>query len=55
MVCRKYGYRRLFTQNLQGKSRVWKMTYLDDDGRIVRAAKTGLDEDDRVFYIPGEP
>jgi len=32
-------------------ARVWKMTYLDDDTRIVRAGRTGKAEDDVVFYM----
>ena len=35
----------------EGTSRTWKMTYLDDDTRIVRAGKTGREEDDWVFYM----
>lgn len=34
-----------------GTARTWKMTYLDDDTRIVRAGKTGRDEDDWIFYM----
>lgn len=42
----------LFTQKFkEGTSRTWKMTYLDDDTRIVRAGKTGRGEDDWVFYM----
>ncbi|KAL9190392.1 hypothetical protein ACHAXT_007603 [Thalassiosira profunda] len=42
----------LFTQQFQaGTSRTWKMTYLDDTTRIVRAGKTGRGEDDWVFYM----
>lgn len=32
-------------------ARVWKMTYLDDDTRIVRAGRTGNTNDDVVFYM----
>jgi len=32
-------------------ARVWKMSYLDDDTRIVRAGRTGKAEDDVVFYM----
>lgn len=32
-------------------ARVWKMSYLDDDTRIVRAGRTGKSEDDVVFYM----
>ena len=42
----------LFTQQFKaGTSRTWKMTYLDDDTRIVRAGKTGRGEDDWIFYM----
>ena len=42
----------LFTQNFKaGTARTWKMTYLDDDTRIVRAGKTGRPDDDVIFYM----
>ena len=42
----------IFTQQFKaGTSRTWKMTYLDDDTRIVRAGKTGRGEDDWIFYM----
>ncbi len=42
----------LFTQQFKkGTSRTWKMTYLDDDTRIVRAGKTGRGQDDWIFYM----
>lgn len=42
----------IFTQQFKaGTSRTWKMTYLDDDTRIVRAGKTGREEDDWIFYM----
>mmetsp|Transcript_28499 Transcript_28499/g.59927 ORF Transcript_28499/g.59927 Transcript_28499/m.59927 type:complete len:308 (-) Transcript_28499:135-1058(-) len=42
----------LFTQQFKaGTSRTWKMTYLDDETRIVKAGKTGREEDDWVFYM----
>ena len=42
----------LFNQQFKvGTSRTWKMTYLDDDTRIVRAGKTGRGEDDWIFYM----
>ena len=42
----------IFTQNFQkGTARTWKMTYLDEDTRIVRAGKTGRGEDDWIFYM----
>ena len=44
----------IISQNLSGKSRIWKMSYLDDHTRIVRAGRTGLDKDDMVFYMSRE-
>lgn len=41
-------FTRVFDKNT---SRTWKMTYLDDDTRIVRAGKTGRGDDDYVFYM----
>lgn len=42
----------LFTQQFkEGTARTWKMTYLDDDTRVVRAGKTGREEDDVLFYM----
>ena len=35
----------------EGTSRIWKMTYLDDTTRIVRAGRTGNSKDDVVFYM----
>lgn len=42
----------LFTQQFKaGTSRTWRMSYLDNDTRIVRAGKTGRGEDDWIFYM----
>ena len=42
----------LFQQTFpEDTARVWKMTYLDDDTRIVRAGRTGNAKDDVVFYM----
>ncbi|KAL7553502.1 hypothetical protein ACHAWF_016777, partial [Thalassiosira exigua] len=42
----------LFTQRFkEGTSRTWKMTYLDDETRVVRAGKTGRGEDNWLFYM----
>ncbi|EJK68322.1 hypothetical protein THAOC_10509 [Thalassiosira oceanica] len=42
----------LFTQKFKaGTARTWKMTYLDDETRIVRAGKTGRPDDDVIFYM----
>jgi len=44
--------RPLFKQQFSaGTSRTWRMSYLDDDTRIVRAGKTGRGEDDWIFYM----
>ncbi|KAL3781014.1 hypothetical protein HJC23_007910 [Cyclotella cryptica] len=42
----------IFTQQFkQGTARTWKMTFLDDSTRVVRAGKTGKEEDDWLFYM----
>jgi len=42
----------IFTQRFEaGTSRTWRMSYLDDDTRIVRAGRTGRGEDDWIFYM----
>lgn len=41
----------LVQQTFENTSRVWKMSYLDDDTRIVRAGRTGKDEDNMVFFM----
>mmetsp|Transcript_39737 Transcript_39737/g.69880 ORF Transcript_39737/g.69880 Transcript_39737/m.69880 type:complete len:296 (-) Transcript_39737:78-965(-) len=42
----------IFTQQFKaGTARTWRMSYLDDDTRIVRAGKTGRGEDDWIFYM----
>lgn len=42
------------TKKFDDTARVWKMTYIDDDTRIVRAGRTGKSEDDVVFYMTRE-
>jgi len=44
----------IFRKEFVETSRVWKMTYLDDETRIVRAGSTGSDKDDFVFYMARE-
>ena len=39
---------KTFTTQTQ---RIWRTTYLDDDTRIVRAGRTGLRDDEMVFYM----
>lgn len=42
----------LFTQQFkESTARTWKMTYLADNTRIVRAGKTGREDDDLLFYM----
>ena len=42
----------IFTKKFNNNtSRTWKMTYLDDETRIVRAGRTGRGDDDYVFYM----
>jgi len=42
----------VFTQQFkEGTARTWKMTYLDDNTRVVRAGKTGKEDDDWLFYM----
>ena len=41
----------LVRKEFENTSRVWKMTYVDDETRIVRAGRTGRSEDDVVFYM----
>ncbi len=42
----------IFTKTFdKNTTRTWKMTYLDDETRIVRAGKTGRGDDDYVFYM----
>lgn len=44
----------LIKKEFDGTSRIWKMTYLDEETRIVRAGRTGKDEDNMVFYMSRE-
>lgn len=45
----------LFTKEFEANtSRVWRTTYLKDDVRIVRAGKTGRQEDEVIFYTKRE-
>lgn len=41
-------FTKIFDKNT---SRTWKMTYLDDETRIVRAGRTGRGNDTCVFYM----
>lgn len=44
----------IVTKQFENTSRVWRMSYLDDDVRIVRAGRTGKSKDDVVFYMTKE-
>jgi len=44
----------LLRKRFQDTTRVWKVTYLDADTRIMRAGRTGAPEDDFVFYMQRE-
>lgn len=44
----------IFEKIFEDTARVWKMTYVDESTRIVRAGRTGESEDDVVFYMSRE-
>jgi len=44
----------IVSKEFENTSRVWRMSYLDDEVRIVRAGRTGKGEDDFVFYMTRE-
>lgn len=44
----------LITKEFENTSRIWKMSYLDDDTRVVRAGRTGKDKDNMLFYMSRE-
>ena len=44
----------IVTKQFENTSRIWRMSYLDSDTRIVRAGRTGKEEDDFVFYMTKE-
>eukprot|EP00536_Pseudo-nitzschia_multiseries_P008992 jgi/Psemu1/306220/fgenesh1_kg.241_\ len=55
LTIKLFGYTLLQKSFDEGTSRVWKMSYLDGDGtRIVRAGRTGKDEDAMLFYMKRE-
>jgi len=41
----------IFQKKFEDTARIWKMTYLDDETRVVRAGATGAGDDDFVFYM----
>lgn len=38
-------------KDFEDTARIWKMSYVDSETRIVRAGRTGKAEDDMVFYM----
>jgi hypothetical protein len=44
----------LFTKIFDGVERVWRTTYVDDETRIVRAGRTGREDDEMFFYMTRE-
>mmetsp|Transcript_26596 Transcript_26596/g.30933 ORF Transcript_26596/g.30933 Transcript_26596/m.30933 type:complete len:304 (+) Transcript_26596:68-979(+) len=41
----------IVTKKFENTFRIWKMSYLDEETRIVRAGRTGKDIDNMVFYM----
>jgi len=55
LTIKLFGFKVLEKSFDEGTSRVWKMSYLDQDGtRVVRAGRTGKDEDAMLFYMTKE-
>lgn len=46
-----FGNQLISKEFPEGVSRIWRTTYLDEVTRIVRAGRTGLPEDEYVFYM----
>ena len=46
-----FGFQIFSMKFNEGTSRVWKMSYLDEATRVVRAGRTGRDEDAWLFYM----
>ena len=44
----------IMKQTFQNVQRVWRTTYVDAETRIVRAGRTGRQEDEMVFYMTRE-
>lgn len=44
----------LFTQEFDNTQRIWRTTYVDDETRIVRAGRTGRQDDEMTFYMTRE-
>ena len=41
----------LFSKRFEDVTRIWKFTYLDEHTRVMRAGRTGRDEDDVLFFM----
>jgi len=55
LTIKLFGFQVLQKSFDEGTSRVWKMSYLDDEGtRIVRAGRTGMEDDAMLFYMQKE-
>jgi hypothetical protein len=55
LTIKVFGFKVLEKSFDEGTSRVWKMSYLDKDGtRVVRAGRTGNEEDAMLFYMQKE-
>lgn len=55
LTIKLFGFKLIEKSFDEGTSRVWKMSYLDKDGtRVVRAGRTGKDEDAMLFYMQKE-
>lgn len=55
LTIKLFGFKLIEKSFDEGTSRVWKMSYLDGDGtRVVRAGRTGKDEDNMIFYMQKE-
>jgi len=55
LTIKLFGFKVLEKSFDEGTSRVWKMSYLDKDGtRVVRAGRTGNEEDAMLFYMQKE-
>ena len=54
LTIRLFGRIPLFTQKFQNTERIWRTTYCDDDTRIVRAGRTGRQDDEMLFYMTRE-
>lgn len=55
LTIKVFGFQVIQKKFDEGTSRIWQMTYLDEAGtRIVRAGRTGKEEDNVLFYMKRE-